>query len=543
MTCMFRSPRLLRVILIFLICALSLPACNLPQSVACSTPDLIEHLLQADATPALDTLSLTPGCHYELFHAFNPSQGYNGLPAIHSPIVIKGNGAFISRANVQDRFRLFYIDLGGDLTLRDLTLSGGYAFNPLDPGDLWTNSGGAIYNLGTLTITRTVIRGNNANNIGEGGGILNGGTLTMTSSTLEENEDGMNTIHGGAALYNAGNAAYATLISSTISRNGLLAEQDAIWTDGNLSMTNSTISGNGGDGINLDFGEAHLDYVTIAFNARAGMSGVSGHWYVTNSLLVSNGSGDCSPNLPLSIPQLSNIMDSDGSCGGLTAPAADIRLAPLGLYGGPNMTHALGAGSAALDRVDPLPDTSQSPTCIPTDQRSRQRPFGPGCDLGAFEYSGEQVTPAALLAPTDALPAFTATPPAPACTFTAAVDLNCRSGPGMLYPAVDFLKTGESASLAGRSPDGRFAYVLAPHNPGYCAIPVDPDFGRLAGAACASLPEFTPLPVPTATLTTAPSAGGLNSQAGCTIQTLKEASVHCVVPCPTGAWPGLPCNP
>ncbi len=537
MICTIRSTRILRAFLVFLICALSLPACNLPQSIACSTADLIEHLIQADATPAQDTLSLTPGCHYELLHAFNPSQGYNGLPAIHTPIVIKGNGASINRANIQARFRLFFIDMGGDLTLQDLTLSGGYAYNPLDPGDFWTNSGGAIYNLGTLTLSHTVVRGNSAHNIGEGGGIMNGGRLTMTDSTLEDNEDGMNTIHGGAALYNAGNAAAATLISSTVSRNGLLAEQDAIWTDGTLSMTNSTISGNGGDGINLDFGEARLDYVTIAFNARNGMSGVSGHWHVTNSLLVSNGSGDCSPNLPLTLPQQSNIMDSDGSCGGLTAPADDIQLAPLGLYGGPNMTHALGAGSAAIDRVDPQPDTSQSPTCIPADQRSRHRPYGPGCDLGAFEYSGEQVTPAALLASTDTLPA-------PACTFTAAVDLNCRSGPGMLlYPVVDFLRTGETADVVGRSPDGRYVYVTAPHNPGYCVVPVDLEFGTLAGDACASRPEFTPFPPPTATPTSLPPGGGPGPQAGCTVGSLTDASVRCVVPCPEGAWPGLPCNP
>jgi hypothetical protein len=74
-------------------------------------------------------------------------------------------------------------------------------------------------------------------------------------------------------------------------------------------------------------------------------------------------------------------LSSDDSCS-FSAPgslnAIDPRLGPLADYGGPTLTMALLAGSPALDAADPA-------FCPPTDQRGRLRPFGAGCDIGAFE--------------------------------------------------------------------------------------------------------------------------------------------------------------
>ena len=56
---------------------------------------------------------------------------------------------------------------------------------------------------------------------------------------------------------------------------------------------------------------------------------------------------------------------------------ADARLAPLGDNGGPTRTHALLAGSPAIDGGDPS-------RCLPRDQRLIDRPGG-ACDIGAFE--------------------------------------------------------------------------------------------------------------------------------------------------------------
>src|SRR3970282_626777 len=61
-------------------------------------------------------------------------------------------------------------------------------------------------------------------------------------------------------------------------------------------------------------------------------------------------------------------------------------LGPLANNGGPPQTHALLAGSPAID--------AGSPDCPPpaTDQRGVARPQGPACDIGAYERAGVNPT-------------------------------------------------------------------------------------------------------------------------------------------------------
>ncbi|MBN1666500.1 MAG: hypothetical protein JW862_05410, partial [Anaerolineales bacterium] len=88
----------------------------------------------------------------------------------------------------------------------------------------------------------------------------------------------------------------------------------------------------------------------------------------------------------------------------------------------------------------------------------------------------------------------TDTPAAQICIFTAAVDLNCRSGPGAaMYPVVDFISAGQSVAVIGQSPDGNFFYVVGPQNVLTCAVPSAESYGMTAGD-CGLLTVFTPLP-------------------------------------------------
>jgi hypothetical protein len=57
----------------------------------------------------------------------------------------------------------------------------------------------------------------------------------------------------------------------------------------------------------------------------------------------------------------------------------DPKLGTLGNYGGPTLTIPLLIGSPAIDAAD-------SVSCPATDQRGLPRPYGPACDIGAFEY-------------------------------------------------------------------------------------------------------------------------------------------------------------
>ena len=131
----------------------------------------------------------------------------------HDTLVIDGEtgltrGITITRASTAQKFRLFDVDATGNLTLRGLTLSGGFApgFNGGSGagggGGGSAGLGGAIFNQGTLNILDSTLTGNTA----QGG---NGGSTPSALNSLGgaggaglggagENE---RTYHRGGAYY------------------------------------------------------------------------------------------------------------------------------------------------------------------------------------------------------------------------------------------------------------------------------------------------------------------------------------------------------
>ena len=106
-----------------------------------------------------------------------------------------GSGATIIQAAVSSAdatFRVFNITNGNVVAISDVTIRHGKA-----NGSAPANSGGGIYNSGTLTLTNSTVSGNSATS---GGGAIfnnNAGTLTLTNSTLSGNTAGG---HGGGIL-------------------------------------------------------------------------------------------------------------------------------------------------------------------------------------------------------------------------------------------------------------------------------------------------------------------------------------------------------
>ena len=495
--------------------------CNLPNPTPteppCSVGNLVASIDAANNTPATtDIIELDPGCVYELMSVHNKFHGPNGLPAITSHIVINGHGAVITRINPSgETFRIFVIEGNGNLEINDMTLSGGYAYDPADPNDAQKNSGGAIQNLGQLSVQNSHISGNSAR---EGGGIFNTGSMTLFQVTVDSNHDYFG-LPGGAGIFNMGDAL---IDSSTISHNGSPEGYDGIFNQSTLEMVNSTVSSNGGSGIDNE-GELILNHVTIAFN-EAGALGSAGEVYLTNSLFADEG---CTGNTIH--PVFPNI-DIDGTCGGLTVPIDAIELGPLSDNGGDTLTHALGAGSVAIDLV--------VRQCLPTDQRGETRPSGPKCDVGSFEYTG-LVAPQIGSTETPTL-VFTDTPPPQVCTFTAGKNLFCRSGPGAsAYPVVDSFIKGQSAPVTGQSVDGKFLYVAGPNNGLTCAVPSAESFGTTKGD-CMELLVFTPVPPPITPTTE--KQGDDSSPSACYVRQFSGA-LNCVSPCPAGAIPGTACTP
>jgi hypothetical protein len=336
----------------------------------------------------------------------------------------------------------------------------------------------AVVNLeGTVTIRNSRITQNQT------GGIWNddGGAMSVTETSIDEN------IGGFCTFQNEGEAVITnSLIANNTQYSGRPA-LPAVCNFGDLSIQNTTISNNG-HGVEVRGGELALSYITIAQNDEFGliMAGPIPDLVrrLDNVLIVKNGVGDCAASYTISAFSIGGTnFDSDGTCPErfITRSPAEILLASLADNGGTTLTHALLAGSPAIDAA--------SSSCPEVDQRLIARPFGPACDVGAYEAGA--VTPL-FLEPTST--------PDTQITVTIIQDARCRTGPDLNYPDYDFFESGQTTTVHGRSADSNWFYVQALSFSGKCFIgkavlqfDVGPDVLR-------SLPIIQPPPTPTPTL-------------------------------------------
>ena len=227
--------------------------------------------------------------------------------------------------------------------------------------------GSGIYNVGALTINNSTVSGNTAV---YGGGIVNNGTLTVNNSTVSGNTT---TGYGGGILNNG----TLTVNNSTVSGNtaSLIKCGGGIYNSGTLTVNNSTLYGNTahcGGGIYKE------------------QIGATGAITIHNTIIANNSTDSVGPDVFGAITsQGRNLIGKTNSSGGWVA--SDLTgstnaplnplLGPLQDNGGPTLTMALLATSAAIDAGD----NTGAPAF---DQR------GPGfarivngiIDIGAFEF-------------------------------------------------------------------------------------------------------------------------------------------------------------
>jgi Calx-beta domain len=360
-----------------------------------------------------------------------------GLPPITSRITIEGNGATIARQGNAPGFGLIFVKgnssspgippTPGDLTLRSLTLTGGSSFGGLSNNGTLSiensiisgNSGGGVSSSGTLTIAASTILGN------YGSGVSTSyGNLTIQNSTISGNT----TPGGGGGVYNY--AGTVAITNSTISDNTAKSSGGGVNNKygfyggvGRLTVSNSTISGNranqGGGIFNDQFcfnysplGRSGCLFAALTLNGSliAGNQASAGP-EIENAVIL----GPMSPGpVPGPVNNVTannfNLFGTNGNAGvsGFTPGPTDIVpsvslaqiLAPLVNNGGPTQTHALVAGSPAIDRGNPNGCLDSTGAPLPTDQRGLPRGFdgnGDGraaCDIGAFELNAQDLSPA-----------------------------------------------------------------------------------------------------------------------------------------------------
>jgi hypothetical protein len=306
----------------------------------------IKSAIAASTTLDGDTLAIAAGTYTEAGIAVNKSLTLQGEDMATTIVQ-----AATSPSTASDR--VFTIPSGVSMTLQALTIRHGRAIS------FDFESGGGLFNGGTLTLRNSTVRDNYAGR--SGGGLFNGGTLTLRNSTLSGNSS----IGNGGGLANEGTL---TLLNSTVSGNTASQYGGGLVNEGTLTLLNSTVSG----------------------NSAPNGGGLDNHAMLTltSSLVATNPEGgDCRTASGSIISDGYNV-DSDGSCQLTTStdrPGVDPLLGPLQDNGGPTFTQALLPGSPALD-VIPWGSNGCGTTLV-SDQRWQARPqaVGGSCDSGAYE--------------------------------------------------------------------------------------------------------------------------------------------------------------
>ena len=210
-------------------------------------------------------------------------------------LTIDGPGATKLDISGGGAIEVFSVSSGVTATISGLTIEHGSA-----------DSGGGIYNEGTLNITNSTLSDNVAlfgcfHGIcgGAGGGIYNNdGTVNVTNSAISGNDS-----HEGDGIYN--NDGTVNVTNSTLSGNtssGFLGAGAGIYNnDGTLNVTNSTLSDNTilfedtyGGGIGNNGGTLNVMNSTFSDNSAESGGGIGnegGTAYVSDSTLSDNNAG------------------------------------------------------------------------------------------------------------------------------------------------------------------------------------------------------------------------------------------------------------
>jgi hypothetical protein len=342
----------------------------------------------------------------------------NIIGAGSSTTIIDANGSFTN-----DRgFRVLGITANIEgITIRNGAVSKGGGFFP--------DGGGGIDNVGTLTLTNTTVRENSAV---FGGGITNFGTLALINSTISGNSArGQGVFSHSGGIDNG--KGVLILINTTVSNNHATSIAGGISNGVTLTMINSTVSGNTAD---FNGGGIHNSVATVnAFNstitdnradADLNGSGVGGGVFNTsgstfnfrNTILAGNFETVFEPFVGMqrfvirdcagTLTSIGNNLMRVVNCTviGSAPTVANPLLGPLQNNGGPTQTHALLAGSPAIDGGNPSGCRDNLGALLTTDQRGFSRPTDGNndglvhCDIGAYEsFTGSNTSVVAALLP------------------------------------------------------------------------------------------------------------------------------------------------
>jgi parallel beta-helix repeat protein len=218
--------------------------CTLARAMASANNDSSRHCAPGQGR---DRIVLPLNTRLVLGGINNTMFGPTALPVVRTQISIVGNGSTIVRRPGAAKFRIFAVARSGRLTLRQLTIRGGFA------GRL---GGGAIRSLGSLTLIDVVLGGNRS--FGNGGGLWAQNIATVVGSSFLQNRSFCPAPSLSAACGAGGGGFYAS--------GQIMAGQVVLPS---LNVNSSTFTGNlageQGGGLQVN-GDATVNDSTLADN-------------------------------------------------------------------------------------------------------------------------------------------------------------------------------------------------------------------------------------------------------------------------------------
>lgn len=358
-------------------------------------------------------------------------------------LVLEGPGRSLLAIDGNQIDRVLVHPYGGTLQVRGLTLRNGRVMAE----DYDVTGGGCIASAGYLLIEDSTVRDCTSVAIGSYGGGIYAYALALQNSTLASNHALGTHANAGTAAFGGGAFVYQMLVlDSTVSGNR--ADHVSTWTsydigggivtvrggfvnrstidtnfaDGrgggiatftSMAVSNSTFSGNvaaaGTGGALFVRRPATFDIGNSTISANVATAGGGGVWvgsstgsYLQSTIVHGNeggsGAADLEDPYEITIAGSTNLVGEVGAL--VTLPTdtigLDPRLGPLQYNGGVTRTHALEAGSPAIDAGSNLAN-------LASDQRGDifPRVDGAAADIGAFER--QQALAGATPAPVPAL--------------------------------------------------------------------------------------------------------------------------------------------
>ncbi|WP_395736869.1 beta strand repeat-containing protein [Prosthecobacter sp.] len=270
---------------------------------------------------------------------------YIGSVILSTPVVIPaGISATLDASSIPGGLTLsgggvtsiFTVSSGASLSLTGITLTGARG-----------GPGAAIYNQGTVALTRCTLSGNSAGTNSFGGAVCSTGSLSLTQCTLSGNS----ATYGGAIF---------------------IQNDTAVLTQCTLSGNSADSSGGFGGAICVNAGTLTLAGCIVAGNQAP--TGPDIYSLPGSSVVTATGQ-----NLIGSNDTVSATFPVSALVGTTASPVA-AGLSPLGSYGGATQTMLPLAGSPARN-----PAGGATTSAFSTDQRGSPRVYGAAVDLGAVE--------------------------------------------------------------------------------------------------------------------------------------------------------------